>query len=211
MNFEHTLTMNKIPVTPWDWRDAFTKITNDYPERVDDFFQSFSENQFVSKTWLIEQLRLCDYPDKPEVVVMGSWYGTLLVPLIQRYLDPKKITLIDFDPEAIEVSKYLHRKVPVRIEYVVKDLSFDIETIQSDIIINTSCEHMVDMKELKFKGLCVFQSNNFTKELSHINCPTDLEDFKEQCGFKDIEYEGEISFHRFDDDHKRFMLIGRYE
>ena len=214
MDFKHTATMEKLSVNPWDWSEMFYFLQDKYPERVLDFAQSFSENQFVSKSWLVEQIRLHDISDKKNlnINIMGSWYGTLLVPLLFKYLNIGKITLIDFDEETIEIARFLFRRYERhRIDFVVKDLSFDFEPMGADININTSCEHMVSMKELKPKGLCVFQTNNFKKELSHINCADSIEHFKEQCDFKSVDYEGEIAFHRWDDEHLRFMLIGKYQ
>jgi hypothetical protein len=68
---------------------------------------------------------------------------------------------------------------------------------------------MYPMKNFNLKGLCVLQSNNFREDVSHINCVDNLEEFKEQSGLTQIDYEGEIPFHHLKDNYKRFMLIGR--
>ena len=119
------------------------------------------------------------------------------------------------DKEAIEICYKLHSKWNKKIKRYHADINFEIDLLKSyenqpDIVINTSCEHMWNMKDLKLEGniLYAFQSNNFTPETAHINCPKNLEDFKNQVELKEIEFEGEIPFHDHKDDYKRFLLIG---
>ena len=54
----------------------------------------------------------------------------------------------------------------------------------ANLIINTSCEHMRPMKELKAiqdsKSYFAFTSNNMLGIEGHINCVYDLDDFQKQ-------------------------------
>lgn len=202
-----------MPIPVWDWSDVFVEIGRKYPHRFEDFAQSFAENQWSSKTWMIEQLKIHDVSDQRNLkfTIMGSWYGTLLVPLIrQSFKNVKEIVMIDYDEETLELAKFVNRfNDPNLIKYVQKDLNFDYDRIENDVIINTSCEHMYPMKDFDIKGLCVFQSNNFRKELAHINCVDSVEELIEQSGLTQIDYKGERQFHKWETFSKRFMVIGK--
>mgnify|MGYP001183151560 CR=1 FL=1 len=209
-------TMDKMIIPVWEWGEALDFIAHKYPFRYKDFAQSIAKNQWKSKTWLIENLSMINDEEEPEVWVLGSWYGSVIVPLIMHHIpNVKKIHLFDYDKEAIEICYKLHSKWNKKIKRYHADINFEIDLLKSyenqpDIVINTSCEHMWNMKDLKLEGniLYAFQSNNFTPETAHINCPKNLEDFKNQVELKEIEFEGEIPFHDHKDDYKRFLLIG---
>jgi hypothetical protein len=205
-----TSTMKKSAIPFWEWNDWLFYIKNNFPYRLEDFIRSFSENQVYAKTWLIEQLimhPICDVKDK-EVWVLGSWYGTILVHLlIKKIPNIKTIHLVDYDKEALDIAGGMFKEYNVQLHHY--DINFDWPKIEGDLIINTSCEHMWPMKDYPFKGLCVFQSNNFKEEQAHINCVDSLEEFVEQTGIKEIDYKGEIQFHKWDEHHKRYMVIGK--
>jgi hypothetical protein len=204
-----THTMNKFPINVWEWSETIKFINYEYPHRIDDFAKSFSENQFNSKTWLVEKLKMnkvCDKANK-EIWILGSWYGTLLVPLLYKNIPSiQKIHLVDYDYENLMVAKYMFGD---SVKLHVNDVTFDFDKIRADIIINTSCEHMYPMESMDLSGFCVFQSNNYDKEPAHINCVNSIEDFVKQSGIKNVEYSGEIPFHKVQDDYKRFMVMGQ--
>ena len=209
---EQTKVMERFPFPVWEWSRQMQDILYNYPHRAEDFAKSYSRNQFIAKTWMIEVLKVyADIDRSTKWWVMGSWYGTLTVPLITTYFYPKnQIHLVDFDEEALEIAEKLHGKYTVGVHHI--DVNWDMERlskVKADIWINTSCEHMYPMTdEFNPKGLCVFQSTNFTKDPSHINCVDTLDDFVDQCNFKEIVYKGERQFHDYDDHHKRFMVLG---
>jgi hypothetical protein len=201
--------MNKFPIDVWEWSFIIEFIHKHFPHRIVDFGKSISKNQFTSKTWLIENLMLHSIVSvkNKEIWILGSWYGTILVPLIRKHLGSiKTIHLVDYDQEALEIASILHGK---EIKTHCMDVNFDFPEITGDLIINTSCEHMYPMNDYKFNGLCVFQSNNFTPDAAHINCPETLDDFIAQCGLSQIEFAKEIQFHDYDEQYKRFMIIGK--
>ena len=161
----------------------------------------------MAKSWLVEQLSMSPAASikNKKIVILGSWYGTVLVPLLKYYLtDISNIHLIDYDIEAMKIAKWMNNDITTE----VKDISFDIRDVKADIIINTSCEHMWHMKDINFEGLCAFQSNDFTQEDAHVNCVHSLEEFKEQTAITDVYYQGEKPFDEYNDC-KRFMIIGR--
>jgi len=80
----------------------------------------------------------------------------------------------------------------------------------ANLIINTSCEHMRSMKELKLdtKSYFAYQSNNMTNIEGHINCVNNIEEFKNELpNNAKVLIEDEIK----DDRGTRFLLIGKYE
>lgn len=209
---EQTEIMERFPFPVWEWSRQMQDILHHYPHRVEDFAKSYSRNQFIAKTWMMDVLKVyADIDANTQWWIMGSWYGTLTVPLIIKFFWPNdQIHLVDFDEEALDIAIKLHGKKNVIKHYV--DINWEMKKlsrVKADIWINTSCEHMYPMTdEFKPKGLCVFQSTNFTKDPSHINCVDTLDDFVEQCNFKEVVYKGERQFHDYDDYHKRFMVLG---
>ena len=210
-------TMERMIIPVWEWGEALDFIAYQYPFRYKDFAQSIAKNQWKAKTWLMENLSLINDKEEPEVWVLGSWYGSVIVPLIMHYIpDIKKLHLFDYDPEAIDICYKLHDRWNHKIERYHADINFEIDKLKSyknqpDIVINTSCEHMWNMRDLLLEDneiLYAFQSNNFTPEAAHINCPNDLKSFNKQVGLNHIEFEGEMPFHDHNDNYKRFMIIG---
>ena len=70
-----------------------------------DLLDSFSPNQFKSKLKLINHIRNLNILNKDsEIVIFGSWYGSILIPAF--YNDVKRITAVDKDPKVISKAKY---------------------------------------------------------------------------------------------------------
>tara|TARA_B110001452_G_scaffold118093_1_gene97955 strand:- start:37 stop:627 length:591 start_codon:yes stop_codon:yes gene_type:complete len=178
----------------------------------DDLLDSFSPNQFKSKEKLINHIRdLNIISDKSEITILGGWYGSILIP---AFKEVKKITLIDLDDNVIRIAKnrlFNHYKNVDFITADVFNLGKHFQRVEkSDLIINTSCEHMRPMKELNLntKAYFAYQSNNMLKIEDHINCVYDLDDFKKQLPDNaKVMIEDEIK----DERGTRFLLIGKYE
>ena len=209
---QQTKMMEGFPIPVWEWSRQLAEITHDYPLRVEDFAKSYSRNQFIAKTWMLEVLKVyADLDRTTKWWIMGSWYGSITVPMIRNTFKPtSKIHLLDFDKEALDIAKKLHGDYAISTHHI--DVNWEMKRLsklKADVWINTSCEHMYPLtEEFNPNGLCVFQSTNFAKDPSHINCCKDLDEFIEQCNFKEILYSGEKPFHDWDDLHKRFMEIG---
>ena len=212
-----THTMERMIIPVWEWSETLEFIAHKYPHRYKDFAYSIRKNQWVAKSWLMEHLSMINEKENPIIWVLGSWYGTVIVPLINHYIpDVKEIHLFDYDPEAMDICYKLHEKWNHKITRHIKDLNFEFDLLKSydkqpNIVINTSCEHMWHMRDMHLPNkeiLYALQSNNFTHEAAHISIAWDLDEFKYQCGLSEIEYEGCIPFHDHDDEYKRWMLIG---
>ena len=183
-----------------------------------DLLDSFSPNQFKSKLKLVEHINKLNILTKnSEIVIFGSWYGSILIPAF--YNKVKKITCIDQDAKVISRAKYNLFK-DFNVDFITGDV-FEFRNIfkNTNLFINTSCEHMKSMKEWgpapTYKNpwwdrvspaYFAFQSNNMYDIEGHINCVSSIEEFKYQMPDKaEILVEDKI----IDDRGTRFMLIGK--
>ena len=177
-----------------------------------DLLDSFSPNQFKSKLKLINHIKDLNILNKDsEIVIFGSWYGSILIPAF--YNEVKKITAIDKDPKVISRAKHNLFK-DTNVDFITADV-FDWAPNSSrikktDLIINTSCEHMPSMKKLELdtNAYFAFTSNNMYDIEGHINCVSSIEEFKWQLpdNAKVIKEDRIV-----DDRGTRFILIGKYE
>ena len=177
-----------------------------------DLLDSFSPNQFKSKQRLIKHIRdQLILKINSEIVIFGGWYGSILIP---AFKEVKRITLIDKDKDVISIAKnrlFNHYK---NVDFICDDV-FDWAPDSSrikktDLIINTSCEHMRSMKELNLdtKAYFAYTSNNMYDIKDHINCVSSIKEFKHQLpNNAKVMIEDEIE----DDRGTRFILVGKYE
>ena len=125
--------------------------------------------------------------------------------------------LYDIDPSCEAVANVLNRTQldAGRFQFRVSDImARDYCVIASegcapDLIINTSCEHLVDFAawyELVPAGqLLALQSNDYYAIPEHVNCSATLADFAAQAPMNERLYEGALALPKY----TRFMLIGR--
>ena len=179
---------------------------------------SYSPNQFLSKLNLINHIRSLNILNKDsEIVIFGSWYGSILIPAF--YDEVKKITCIDQDPKVISRAKHNLFK-DLDIDFIAGDVfEFRDQYKTADLFINTSCEHMKPMREWgpapTYKNpwwdrvspaYFAFQSNAMFDIPTHINCVNNIEEFKQQLPDRaEVLIEDEIS----DERGTRFTLIGK--
>jgi len=179
---------------------------------------SYSPNQFLSKLNLINHIRSLNILNKDsEIVIFGSWYGSILIPAF--YDEVKKITCIDQDPKVISRAKHNLFK-DLDIDFITGDVfEFRDQYKTADLFINTSCEHMKPMREWgpapTYKNpwwdrvspaYFAFQSNAMFDIPTHINCVNNIEEFKQQLPDRaEVLIEDEIP----DERGTRFTLIGK--
>ncbi len=124
------------------------KTVRDQSENRQDIFDSFSDNQIASKTALLKKLFTLDFLNKhSNVVIWGSWYGSILIPQLTNHVN--KIVCMDIDEKPLNIAKnkfFTHYK---NIDYVSGDVFEHYRDIYQkvNLIINTSCEHMKPMKD----------------------------------------------------------------
>ena len=183
-----------------------------------DLLDSFSPNQFLSKMNLINHVKSLNFLNKDsEIVIFGSWYGSILIPAF--YDEVKKITCIDMDSKVISRSKYELFK-DYNVDFITGDVfEFRDQYKNADLFINTSCEHMKPMREWgpapEYKNpwwdrvspaYFAFQSNAMFDIPTHTNCVNNIEEFKKQLPDRaKVLIEDEIP----DERGTRFTLIGK--
>ena len=187
--------------------------------RQKDVLDSFSPNQFLSKMNLIKHIKSLNILNKDsEIVVFGSWYGSILIPAF--YNEVKKITCVDMDSDVIYRAKYELFK-DFDVDFITDDVfnKFREQYKTANLFINTSCEHMKPMKEWgpapEYKNpwwdrvspaYFAFQSNAMFDIPTHINCVKNIEEFKKQLPDRaEVLIEDEIP----DERGTRFTLIGK--
>ena len=179
-----------------------------------DLIDSYSPNQFKSKENLINHIKSLNILNKDsEIIIFGAWYGSILIPAF--YNEVKRITSVDIDRKVINIAKNRLFKNYNNIDFISKDVfdwAKDSARLKhhTNLIINTSCEHMRPMKELNIlNGLDVhfaFQSNNMFGIPGHTNCVNSIEEFKLQLPDKaKVLIEDEVE----DDRGTRYTLIGK--
>ena len=187
--------------------------------RQKDVLDSFSSNQFLSKLNLIDHIKSLNFLNKDsEIVIMGSWYGSILIPAF--YNEVKKITCIDVDSDVIYRAKYELFK-GFDIDFITGDVfeKYRDQYTTCDLFINTSCEHMAPMKKWgpwpKYKNpwwsrvspaYFAFQSNAMFDIPTHTNCVHTIQEFKDQ-----LPENAEVLIEDAVPDPRgtRFTLIGR--
>lgn len=180
---------------------------------------AFSENQIVSKTWLVDKVHATLGGCFGTVYVLGGWYGVLGAILLN---DPKfrigRVLSFDIDPGCAPVAEHLNAEhvASARFKAVTADAcTLDYQCFDdgagaaTNLVINTSCEHMPST-EAWYDRLPVgiaqaFQSNDYFDCSEHVNSIQDLAAFKQQVPMSELLYEGALQRKRY----SRFMLIGR--
>tara|TARA_Y100000034_G_scaffold99379_1_gene122051 strand:- start:1844 stop:2512 length:669 start_codon:yes stop_codon:yes gene_type:complete len=197
-------------------------VLKEYPHRLKDFINSFSHNQIVCKKWLVSELIkvLNKKPDakKNKITILGSWYGNISVPLLVDNIEGiEDIQLIDMDEDALDIGrKFLTRKYNnVNIHYIKEDINFtDFSERYTNIVINSSCEHMVPMSSIFFADdkwvIYALQSNNMKNQREHVNCVFDERELQTQSEITKKYYSGKLSLlGENNEPYERFMVIGK--
>jgi hypothetical protein len=183
------------------------------PMRTMDAFWS---GQLNSKEWLIDALELAVHPTvdcvmpKPfSIDIHGGWVGVLSSMLFQSRIPVATIRSIDIDPTCESIATMMNKKEEIQGRF--RAVTSDMCTIRSDsdIIINTSCEHITqDQYDLwksgvPYNSLLVLQSNNYNIP-EHVRIANSLEEFKQQCDIN-VLWAGELELPLY----KRWMIIGK--
>lgn len=171
---------------------------------------SYSPNQFKSKQNLLKHVYTLPLT-KPNVVILGSWFGSILVPALVNIAN--HISCVDSDDRVIKIAKNRLFGMYKNITWYNKDVwneEYWHKIREADLIINTSCEHMANMSSLpplkQSNAYFAFQSNNMYNIETHINCVSDLNEFIKQLPIKArVLIKDKVK----DDRGTRFTLIGK--
>lgn len=210
--------------------NIYSTIKED-PELTTTLLDSFSNNQLAAKTALINAVNNLNILDRDStVVIWGAWYGSVLIPTLVDKV--KKITCIDLDEESLKIAKNKLFSNYTNVNYICDDVfkTYRDVYLDTNLIINTSCEHMPPMKEWpwfqkgaleidsqykhkfgspKLSSNCyfAFQSNNMFGIEGHVNCVNSLQEFKEQMPERaEVLFEEEVE----DTRGTRYMLVGKF-
>jgi hypothetical protein len=143
--------------------------------------------------------------DNSTIAIVGAWFGTLGL-MLGRSFPTAGIQMIDIDKRCkIFVDNIIHDIS--NIEYITQDMYDHI--YREDIVINTSCEHIPDIKKwislIPPKKTLVLQSNNYIEPPDHISTASSIEEFVEQTGLASVWYSGCLIMPMY----TRYMIIGR--
>jgi hypothetical protein len=178
--------------------------SNDTKRALDAFWGG----QIRSKEWLIESLS--NYVTNPSSVdIHGGWVGTLASMLFQSDIPVTTIRSVDIDPWCESVSNMMNRKE--QLENRFRAVTSDMTTIRSDsdIIVNTSCEHITQddydlwLSGLPHNSLLVLQSNNYIIP-EHVRPVNSLIEFESQCQIN-VLWSGQLVLPLY----TRYMIIGK--
>ena len=182
------------------------------PKLANNILDSFSDNQLNAKNQLLGSVsQFLQKSRELEVIIFGSWYGSILIPRLKEYA--KRISCIDLDEQVLKIAKnHLFQNLS-NIEHMQADVFEKCLSRykDTDLIINTSCEHMLPMQDWPFwnevnkHAIFALQSNNMYGIEGHINCVDSIEEFKKQMpGNFNVLNENEMEEERG----TRFTLVG---
>ena len=185
------------------WMQAIRQ-SND-PLRTMDAFWS---GQLKSKEWLIDCLDEHVH-FASSIDIHGGWVGVLASMIFQSNIPVTTIRSIDIDPSCESIATMMNKgeEISGRFKAVTSDMC-NIRS-DSDIIINTSCEHITqDQYELWLSGmpynsLLVLQSNNYIIP-EHVRPVNSLIEFESQSQIN-VLWSGELVLPLY----TRYMIIGK--
>ena len=129
-------------------------VNDNHVYKFKDYSESIFETQIQSKLWLSHSLRgVKERHNKSieEIDVIASWYGIVMVPFLKHALGGKtKINLYDVDWYTTEIASHIFKDSVYSdtVNVYTKDVVFDDIDFAGDTLVNCSCEHMFDMKEI---------------------------------------------------------------
>mgnify|MGYP001230025625 FL=1 len=212
------------------WGEALHVIENKMPHKLADFRKSMEENNMEASIWCVEETKkyIEEYYTKTgslRVLILNSWLGVPLVPLLCENMDVAQIHMVDIDEESIELSKIFHKHYAqekfVNIRHWNLDVPFEFENLNKidvDLVICLCTEQLYPLAELNGKNpqaIYAIQNSNVVEEMFGINCVGSIEDLKKQVNIEECGYEGtkKQTYYSWDGkkEYDRFMIIGQRE
>ena len=169
---------------------------------------AFWSGQLKSKEWLIESVK--PFIESPvSVEIHGGWVGVLASLMFQSIPNVVSIKSIDIDPTCESIATMMNKgeEIQGRFSAVTDDMC-KIH-VDSDIVINTSCEHITQIQyqdwlsKIPNSSIVVLQSNNYNIP-EHVRIADNLDNFKNQS-YINVLWEGQLQLPLY----TRYMLIGK--
>lgn len=203
-----------MQIDPIYWKVWWQAIAESHDAKQ--LLYSVSPDQLDCKKWLVDNLPTFNH-NRIKIQLFGGWYGYPLIDMLVELYgeDIKRITNIDIDPKATSLCRRFTnlKNLKDMVDEKTQDVSAELPSDSStDLIINTSSEHMPPLPKLiaerNFPKTCVFaiQSNNMDYVDDHTNCVSSEEELINQSGLSYIIYSGT---HKMNNGYERYMVIGR--
>lgn len=152
------------------------------------------------KSWLLNQLENIDR--KTSILVVGSWFGFTSYCLFKMGFN--NITETDPDSRLELMSRIINQEIP-NFKHLNDDVN-DLDLSSYDLIINTSCEHIIDNRwfdSIK-SGTCVALQSTNLKGHDHTNTVENLKVMEMKYPLN-LQYSDKLELN---ETYSRFMLIG---
>lgn len=187
---------------------AISRVIARHPEA--EIGTAFNHKQVACKMWARECLYEACGGRFRKVWLMGGWYGVLAAMLFDdSRFDIALLESIDIDPDVAAIARTLTGGGEKFHAATADMYDLDYREANPDLVINTSCEHIADVRawlKLLLPGtLVLLQSNDYFSEPTHVNCMASLAAFAEHAALPELLYAGELLQKKY----TRFMLIGR--
>lgn len=177
-------------------------ITEDSPDTIKG---SFTEDLIQSKEWLCRELKK-HIEGKPNIYILGSWYGNLLLLLKKHKIKYGHINFVEIDKNKLQKSKELVGDG--NFTFINADAN-KINYSQADLVINTSGNEMNKswLDKLSKNTLVVIQARNLSNN-PKVETNT-LEQFDRTFPIKKTYYIGKKDLTDPETNYTRFMKIGK--
>ena len=179
-----------------------------FPNRAVDIANSFDHKKIYCKHWMVKRLVKIQNQGMlksniERIYIIGGWYGNQLIPMLDAAIRYKQIHFIEQDEEALYIAKEILFKNHKKIKWLYSDATGMEFDCGSNLIINTSAEHM---KPLNIKSaIYAVQSNDYYEVDDHTHCVDSADELENQYNFSKIWYKDFKSMGEYN----RFMVIGR--
>lgn len=187
---------------------------------------AWSHGQITSKIWLCEKLERLTMERYKEykIWIYGGWYGMTAFLLFSRgKMEIDTIRSFDIEPQCEKIADIINNNWEIdewRFKAYTQDVNnnmFGADKLANrhpnpDIIINTSCEHMMENKwfdQIPSGKIVALQSTDqeHDSEEEH-NLTYSLDSMIDKYPLSDILFKGEKEFEYPDKKFKRYMIIG---
>ena len=190
------------------WIKGLGYVGDQHVYKFKDFSESVFDTQIISKMWLCGELKKVTPDNFNHVSILAGWYGIVLIPFLYQTFGEIIVDLYDVDEYTTDIASHIFNDYP-KVNIHTRDVVFDDIEYEGQVIINTSCEHMMDMKLItkhyKDKLFVLQSNNNRNVKWLHINCAENTGELIKQSGLTDIVFASSRMIY----DHKRIMVIGK--
>lgn len=179
----------------------------EYPWFHFNICEQVSVTEFKIQKWWADRIDVFG----KEVNILNSGLGAYSLPFCMEK-GASHIRLIDMDPITAEISNISNKSSSC--SHMLMDISFDYEDIpESDIYINTSCEHSYHIKKALPKDkLCVLSGCDLTKR-GHINLIHSCDNLIEQSQLSTVIQTDKLVFLHEDElgvrKYNQYFVIGK--